>query len=457
MEEDDKTTTMKRYIITTAQANVRPHKIFYEGLQAYAQRTNGQLLCIPTFGKDAGERQMNPLLSDMQMVTDTFSLNDSIEVQRRRLRPQMIDPTTGLNHIVRGGKSVIFESPQIRYRTLPSHHLRHPKFLITTGAVTLPNYADTDDAAAERQRLGLIAKDNHTYGAVVVDIESPTRYHFRHIQANSEGTFVDLGQYYHGSQNYGKAKLDALVIGDWHNGRNSPENIRATMDMIHRFKPKKIFLHDFFDGHSVNHHMTHDLIYQMIREGSDKNHLNLELELKQAGRTLEKLAAETPAQIYLVASNHHEFLNRWLDEVRYAKDPVNARLGFKLSQEYAQGKDPVKVGIEMVHGELPDNVNFLNRDSSVKIRGFELGKHGDKGPNDGRGDIKQKEYLYGKSVTGHVHRSERFHNTFTVGTMLPRNIYYMKGSPSGWTHSNGLLWDNGTVQVLNIIDGKYML
>ena len=446
----------QRYIITTAQSHARLNETFYYGLKHYAKQTNGQLLFLPTFGESASERNNFPYLKGETFVDDRIILNDSLEIQIRRIRPQMMDPLTGLNYIVKNGRSVIFESPQIRYRSIASDNMKYAKFLITTGAVTIPNYATKDDSAAERQRLGLIAKDNHMYGAVIVDIVSPTLYHFRHVQANGEGTFVDLGTSYTGNKT-AKSKLEALVIGDWHNGYVDPKNKAATFDMIARFKPKNVILHDFFNGHSVCHHMDDELIYSLIREGVDKRNLNLGRELTQAGTALAEIAAQTKGTVYLAASNHHEFLNRWLDEGRFVKNPTNAKLGFQLAQDYANGLDPVKTGIERCFGELPANIVFLDRDASLKVRGHELAKHGDKGGSGGRGSIKEKEYLYGKSITGHVHGAERYHNTHTVGTMQRKQAHYMKGSPSRWTATNDLLWDNGTVQALNIINGEYML
>jgi hypothetical protein len=150
-------------------------------------------------------------------------------------------------------------------------------------------------------------------------------------------------------------------------------------------------------------------------------------------------------------------LNRWLDEGRFVKNPSNAKLGFYLAQEYAHGRDPVEAGIEKCFGKLPNNVVFLDRDASLRVQGYELAKHGDKGGSGGRGSIAEKEYLYGKSITGHVHGSERRHNTHTVGTMQRKQAHYMKGSPSRWTATNDLLWSNGTVQALNIINGRYMI
>lgn len=442
---------MKRYIITTAQANVRPHKAFKEGLEAYAAAHDAQILVFPTFGKHSRETDLHTLL-DYPTIDDTFHFNRSIKAQRRRIRPQMIDPVTGLSHVVRDGKSVIFESPQIRLKTIPTNGKKLPKFLMTTGAVTLPRYADVDDPA-ERQRLGMIAKDNHTYGAIILEVQSREKYTFRHLHANAKGEFVDFGTAYYKDQQR-PSQCEAIVYADWHNERGDPLNYEASKQLARELKPRIGVFHDFFDGHSVNPHMRQELIYQQIREGVDRDHLNLELELRQCGESLEELA-ELHDEVYLVPSNHHEFLNRWLDEGQFVRDPKNARFGFHLAEQYSHGLDPLEAGIKLAGITVPSNVHIMPYNESLRIKGYECGHHGHKGPNGARGNINRREDMYGRTVSGHHHSPEERHHNHTVGTHLPRDIFYTKGSPSGWLCRNLAIFDTGTTQSYNTIDGKF--
>jgi len=246
-----------------------------------------------------------------------------------------------------------------------------------------------------------------------------------------------------------------MICGDWHTGYTDKKVRKATLDMIVEYDPKMLVLHDFFNGHSVSHHMQKQLIYQMIREGADKENLSLEKELFVCGKELEKIAnIAGNGRIYLPASNHHEFFNRYLDEGRFVKDPINARISFKLASAYADGKNPVEEGIRLVHGSIPENVTFLTRWDDLKVRGYQLANHGDTGPGGGRGSITSKEKDFGKSITGHVHKSEKLRQTFTVGTMLPFDTFYIKGNPVAWTHSHAFIYPS-SVQMINIIDGMY--
>lgn len=449
----------KRYILTTAQANVRPHKQFLEGLEHYAKIHDAEMLVLPTFGMNASERDMHTQLRDYTQPERDVVFNDSIKYEPRYIRPQAIDPTAGLNHIVGQGKSIIFAHPQIRVRFIPDGDLnKHPKALVTTGAVTLPNYSDKDDNYAERRRLGRIAKDHHQYGALLLEMVGSKRYHFRHLEADTTGKFVDLGLGYNGTQDTYDSQLEAMVLGDVHNGRQDPIVQDATDRMITEYRPKRIVVHDFVDMLSINPHDSKELIYSQIREKVDKGNTSLEKELREAHSELLRLhELSNGANMYLVPCNHHEFLNRWLDEGKFVMDASNARLGFKIAEAYSRGKDPTEFGIKHVGGKLPSNIRFLNYDQKLQVRGWELSNHGHKGPSGGYGSMRSKEYMYGKSITGHCHSHERYHHTHTVGVMQPRNVHYMKGSPSKWTNTHALLWDNGKPQYLNIIDGKYKL
>lgn len=53
-----------------------------------------------------------------------------------------------------------------------------------------------------------------------------------------------------------------------------------------------------------------------------------------------------------------------------------------------------------------------------------------------------------------VHKAQALRDTFTVGTMLPLTMYYMRGYPSDWSHSHAFLYDTGVVQLVNIIPGS---
>jgi hypothetical protein len=447
----------KTYVITSAQACARPNHEFLNSLENYVDKINAELIVLPMIGMSAKEdnvtENFHARIQSYGLERGIKDLNENLGIAQFNVRPYQIDPITGLQRFVQRERSLIFASPKQRWNYIPHSNRTIPKALITTGAATRPNYATSEDASAERRRLGTIALRDHEYGAIVVEVVDDKKYHWRNILSQSNGKFTDLGVEYDG-QNTRQVKPLAMVCGDWHTGYTDPKVRKATMAMIAEFQPERLILHDFFDGHSVSHHMEKKLIYQGIREGADKKHLSLEGELLACGKELEKIAnAVGNGRIYIPEANHLEFLDRYLDEGRFIKDPLNARIALKMASAYADDLNPVEEGIRYVYG-VPDNVTFLTRWDDLKVNGYQLGNHGDTGPGYGRGSVHTKENDFGKSITGHVHRSEKLRQTFTVGTLLPFKMYYIKGNPIAWTHSHAMVYPTG-VQMVNIIDGHY--
>ena len=445
------------HVITSAQAFAKPNKKFVRNLEALVDDKDAELAVLPMIGNSAREdhvpENFHPDVAKLGLDYSSRDLNKNIGIEQFNVRPYQVDPITGLRRFAQRGKSLVFASPKQRWQYVAHSLQKMPKALITPGAITEPNYATGRDVSAERRRLGDIARRDHEYGAVIVEVVNGQKYHWRNIIAQVNGKFCDMGWEYHQGDKQRVRPL-AMVAGDWHTGYTDPKNRAATMRMIRELQPQRIVLHDFFNGHSVSHHMQKQLIYQMIREGADLGHLSLEDELKLCGRELRAISkAAGDGDIYVLTSNHLEFLDRYLDEARFVKDPQNARIALQLANAYANGELPVEAGIRMV-SEVPDNIHFLSRWEDLKVNGYQLGSHGDLGPGGGRGSIRSKENDYGKSITGHVHKSEKLRHTFTVGTMLPLDTFYIKGSPCAWTHSHAFVYPTG-VQMVNIINGKY--
>ena len=446
----------ERYLITSAQASAKPNTALLESMETYVAENLGKLVILPMIGHSADQdwTDLHPRFSDMDVEYGTRKLNDKIQIEQFHVRPYQVDPLTGLNRFAQRERTQVFASPKQRLRPIADSVREHPKFLVTTGAVTQPNYATSQDVSAERRRLGNIAKRDHVLGGLVVEIANSDTFYMRHITSNGKGAFVDLGKRYE-KDNVTEERCEALVLGDYHCGRTDRDVLDATLEMVRDLSPKRLVLHDYFDGHSVSHHIDRDLITQSILQREDVGHTSLEQELKQCYEELLVLSEMTD-EVVVVMSNHHEFLWRWLNEGRFVKSAENARFGFKLASYMAEKdeNDPVEHGIRMM-GKLPRNIKFLKRTDDYKVRGYQLGAHGDKGVGLGYGSMTSKENDYGQSISGHVHKAQTLRRTHTVGTMLPLDMYYMRGNPTDWSNSHAALYSNGAVQHLILNKGKY--
>ena len=232
-ENQEKFTEKTRYVITSAQSKAPQHKNFMRGLEHFVKEFDAELVILPMIGKSAKEDwdDIDPAFYEHDVEFSKRKLNNNIQLQQFHVRPYQIDPITGLSRFAQRETTQIFASPKQRLRSIPHSVTKLPKFLATTGACTKPNYATGNDVSAERRRLGSIAKRDHVYGAMIVEIEDAERFYMRNIRADKGGKFVDLGNKYDGSDIEG-SQLESIVFGDWHPGYTDPKVRDGNFDMI---------------------------------------------------------------------------------------------------------------------------------------------------------------------------------------------------------------------------------
>lgn len=448
IKDDERSGQMKKYIITAAQKCATPNREFLKTLDNYAKE-NGvdEILVLPMAGSSKKEDTLHPYIieQDYKIITNDYNLNKKIKTSNFEIRPQQINPTTGIARFAKSDISTIFASPKQVYKVIPSHGHNIPKVLLTTGACTHPNYnLDT--------RIGRIAEKDHQYGAIYVETGKGQEYHFRHLEAQKNGKFIDLDKEY-SEKGSSQINPEFLVLGDLHVGDTNKKVERANHELIASYNPRSLFIHDLFNGHSISHHDVGKVVTRARKPFS----LNLEKEVKAVHDVLWEYSRSMGDKntIYIVKSNHDEVLDRYLEEVRFIDEPQNAHFASKILTAMIEGYDPLEYAISLV-GDIPANVRFLERDESINIRGFELGNHGDKGANGARGSIRSIENAYGKSVTAHKHTPEKIRDTYIVGTSTNLKLDYNVGL-SSWMNTHCMGYRNGKAQLINIIDGKYRL
>ena len=171
-------------------------------------------------------------------------------------------------------------------------------------------------------------------------------------------------------------------------------------------------------------------------------------------------AFEKFKNVVIVRSNHDDFLDRWLKNEDWKKQPSykNSRLYMEYSgillDQY--GNDPKNVQgiIPYLINEAFPNFITLGRNSSYKKYGWELGQHGDVGASGSRGSLLQFRKLNTKIVVGHYHSPGRKDGALAVGTSTHLRVGYNKGA-SGWLQSHVLIHKTGRSQHINFIKGEY--
>jgi hypothetical protein len=492
----------KTYVITAAQGmqnpasakkygrnsvKGRPNVNLIRNIEKYAKHNNGELRICSVAGSYVNEIEMHPLFhnrKDVYMDEDAFNrlrgqrekeldrrttkegeilkypqhyfwdeipeaeyfgtdktLNSKLALTGLPEPSQNQDPLSGnMDLPIKYRKSIIFPHTKQRFKPAPKNLSgKLPRFVMTTGCCTHPNYNGSN-------RRGRKAIRDHDYGFAVVDVIDNKVYLPRLIPAQKDGTFIDMGLKYSAKTNrISKAKTRALILGDIHCPNEDGPTMLANYEMIEFFKPAELYIHDLFDGVSVSHHNFGDELKDMFRseEGAD----NLEEEVIQCNTILHRLSEYIgPGIIKVVASNHDDFLRRWLSEGKYRNEPQNARFAHKIISQIQKGQWPLAVAMKII-GKLPKNVEFLTLTEDCKPWGYECAAHGHKGINGARGNLKSLITGYGKVIMGHTHELEVRNGSICVGIPMP----YQEGQPSTSMRGSAVIYDGGLIQSLPII------
>jgi len=426
---------------------------FLDGLQKRAG-SQGEILILPTsgscVGRAAASEKVDKTFEDknkFRLISGNLPLNANAYIMRDvTVRPEIVNPLDSCQRHVSTGKMAIIPSPKLRMKVYADEQETSHKILVSTGAVTHPNYRDT--------QRGQVAKLDHQYSAVIVEVESRQKYHFRQLNADRNGVFYDLGYRYNGSKKPEFERLEAMVLGDWHEFYNPLEVVQCTETMLGDLQPKRIFIHDLFDGDAISFFHEKDILVKARQkiEGRDR----LDTALEACYKRLVWFRSVAPdTEIYVVKSNHDERLYHYVKEMKFRDDNANSGVGSRLFAEMLEnGADPLLAGIAHYGGKIPRGVHFLQRTDSMKVAGWTVSAHGDKGPSGRKATTSTLSNNYSYIIAAHLHSPEIFRNVFRAGTSTGR-MEYSEGCPNNWMNSHVLLPRNGHPQIVNIIDGRY--
>jgi hypothetical protein len=466
-ELEESVKKFQRFVVTTYVNNKGLDLGFLASIRNYCAMNDAKLIIIPCDDVASTKAKNDQWVFPPELINDHFvfqdlKLNDNLFISSIRVSAKQINPTTGLGRIGQRNGSYIFAAPKqhLEYVVTSTDNEKLPHALMTTGAISVSDYS-TDKYMSER--TSYIAQSDHTIGAIVVEIESDKIFHFRQIQADDTGSFVDLGVKY--GPDITVAVPTHLVLGDWHVGSTDPTVKECLVDMCKTLNVKNMYLHDFFDGKSINHHDINDPL-KLARKKIDRQS-SLEEEILAGRDDIKWLLSLFKGDLVMVKGNHDEFLDRYLSRAGYVHDAENHYLSLKLAMVMLEMKDPIQYAYEelnltqalrrnMVDNTAKSRIIWLKRDEEMKIGGIELGAHGDLGLNGSRGSPRGAERAYGNCVIAHTHSAHIMRGVYRVGTSTYLKLDYNRG-PSSWTQTHCLVYENGSRQLVNIINGKWKL
>lgn len=443
-----------KYVITTAVSNKKVDKNFYNSLKNYCDRNKALLLVLPCADvanrKSVVEWELDPLLKDNCIIYNDTFLNDNLMISDIKMSAKHINPTSGLQHLCQE-KSVVIASPKQELEYIPNFIKTQPHACMTTGAITIGNY---DNDAFMSKRTSKLAEYDHITGAIIVELEDNKIFHFRQIQADKEGKIFDLDTIYFPD---GKIEYDeniCAVLGDLHIGEEDYQVLNTELNILRDLDISKVVLHDIGTMSSISHWDRNKTITRAIK--SNKGKLSLEEEANDIANTLRYFSDMD--EIYIVRSNHHNFLHRWIEAGDYAKDPINLYYALDIVKAFCENKDPFEFMIKNTNtfkalkGQR-SKYKFLQKYERKEINGCEISLHFDKGANGSKGNDKLFNKTFNSAMGAHTHSPKIYRGIYTVGTTSKKDLDYTDGL-STWGHAMGLIHSNGTKQLINIIPNK---
>jgi hypothetical protein len=474
---------VKGVVVTGAQYGADLNSFFWKSLNVYALHRGLRLLVLPIkYGPvNAREGRLTNLFPDElkgKMVFDDMVLcRGELMLNTTRMRPTLERFLTNRVCEMGGMMSQIIAAPKLELEYRPRVGRHQPKAIMTTGAVTVPNYHV--DNLGQQDRTGEVAAEEHNYAAIVVEFQGDM-FHFRQLHANKKGDFYDIAPLKGGAEFFSVDGVQhkpegvaAIVCGDWHTGKTDPDVRKGTFgkkgSMVAKLKPKSVVLHDFIDGDATNPHEA-DQASRRAHKGPLQWDSVLD-ELEGAKKELEWMKKHTDAQLYVVASNHNEFLGKWVDSMEWVKDNRNLAIGNELfymtvqdllkrkpKKVFAGGTDPI---VLWLRSNCPGIIALERQDPLLLPKGVKnpilCSMHGDVGLRGAktRGNTEFRG-LNQRVILGHNHTATISGPVWRVGTSTPRTQFYVSNPATNWTNSHAVIFENGQRQLVNFIkEGKW--
>lgn len=458
-------TAVRRYILTSAQDDTDVHGPFLANLRAYAARLNAELLI-------GGFTYQHALYTDHTTRTAQFraelqphmrfesvDLGPVVFAAEMNTLPTADRPLSGLQTYGRG-KSVVFPHAKLALEAVPSMKGAHPPIVMTTGAVTVPNYIP--------KKAGLKAEFHHVLGATIVEVDDGGRFWARSINADRNGDFQDLDVVVSAGAIRPGNRVKAIVWGDIHCPTVAPAMLQELWgdqagSMMEALRPEIQVFHDLLAFEMTSRHVEGDPLHraQMVAQGTS----SIEGQVKQGAEFLR--ATERPwCRSVVVESNHDERLLRWAKRDVDRNDTENvaywhaANLAILLALSSGDAEfNLVRHCLRQADPHRLDTIDFIPVGGSLAIcqdtGGIEIGMHGHNGPNGARGTPTGFARMASRLTIGHMHSPQIHDGVYIAGITGALDQGYNRG-PSAWLHAHVVHYANGKrTLIIHSEDGRW--
>ena len=438
----------KYYIITWEQNETPLHENLWKNILAYKKFLNAELSVIlgryknPTsVFTDVNHDSWNPSTKPY-WDTNRHNIHKYLTILGDvKIQPTAFTPLSGLETIT-GETTTIVGHPKSDLKPVPVMEGHPKKLLLTTGAVTLPNYTDS--------KVGKRAEFHHSLGFVIVEIKNEEVFFIRQVEADEDGNFIDLYYEVEDGKVYDLDYAKALVWGDTHISSINKKILPNTINLIERLNIEEEVHHDLADGSSVNNHILKNPVEQFKRMQEGKDDIQKEIDeiinFLDDGRNTKKI---------IVQSNHNDRFDRWVINQDWKKDIKNALPYLKFTTAVLEGKAEKGILAYVIENEFDkEEVLCLNYDDSYIVNGYELAHHGHLGSNGSKGTIESFRKMSTKMIVGHYHTPLKIDKVLSVGTSSNLREGYNKGA-SSWLNAHVIIHKNGTAQHIIFVNGEF--
>ena len=459
---------VKRFILSSAQDGTEVHVPFLKNLEAFSNYHDAPLYIGGfTYNKNIF-RGRQPEEAAFAPEVEKYITNRRIKLvpnlvfcAEMNTTPTAGNPLSALEGYTRS-KSGIFPHAKVALQSVATMKYEHPKQIMTTGAVTKPNYI--------QKKAGQKAEFHHAYAAVLVELCPDGTFYVRQLRGtDDDGSFFDLDVLVKDGKITSGHRALSLTYGDIHHEKLDPHVAAATWGigdetentcLLDLVKPQYQFFHDLSDFSPRNPHAVSDIHFRFAQynKGTEK----VEDALRGCANFLVQTQRSTSDSI-VVESNHDNMYVRWLKNADYKTDPANAIFFLRsqlryyeyLEQEFAERDIPLfENTLRGFDEENLNGIEFLQEDESFVVGGVEYGLHGHRGANGSRGTPRQFTKIGPKVTHGHVHSPSIIEGVYTCGVSGVLDMVYNKG-PSSWAQTHCIQYSNGKRALITIINGKY--
>ncbi len=476
----------KGVVVTSAQFGAPLNEWFWKSLNRYAEHHDYPLVVMPIkYGPvktkhQEGVRRLTSMfpeeLKEHVIFEDVQFHHGALNFNTARMRPTLTRFLTDQVCDMGGQTSQVFAAPKLELEHRPRIGHSLPKAIMTTGAVTYPNYAV--DNLGQQDRTGEVAVAEHTFAAVVIEF-TKRGFHFRQLLANKRGEFYDIDHKSGGAllftpkgAEHRPDDIEAVVLGDWHTGKTCPKVRKATFGkggLIQTLNPKHIVIHDFVDCDSVSHWEQKQSARRAFKAPLRWD--SLEEELNAAVKELKWMHTRTEAMLHIIASNHNEYVTEYIETMCWVKDNANLDIGARLYTvmvEDLKRRLPQKVEAKPIdpvvwwfRKHAPFAKSYERQDAFVLPegmgrKGILCSLHGDKGIRGGRTrSTNEFRKINQRTTLGHNHSAIILGPVWRVGTSTPRMQFYVEVPETNWTNTHQTIFKNGQRQLISIVDGEW--